>query len=129
MSKWRLGLIVASTVAAAVGSVLLPEWSWILILLALMFVVGWLSPEHPVAAATVLTGVMVLPCVVVLDARAAFWFTGYGYNLRSFDLVPAYLLVVADFAVNIVVTWGWMVFSAYMGAGIALRLRKRAAAA
>ena len=50
-----------------------------------------------------------------------------GYNPLSFDLVPAFLLVAVDLVVNVLVSWGWMVFAAYMGAGIALRLRIRAA--
>ena len=121
----RLLLLVA--LAALAGIVLLPEWLGILILLVLVFVAAWLFPEHPVITATALAALTLLPGIVLLIMNADSWFTHYwdGYNLLSFDLVPAFLLVAMDFFVNILVAWGWMVFVAYMGAGIALRLRNR----
>ena len=125
----RFLLLVAP--AVIVGIVLLPVWLGVLVLPFAVFVAGWLFPEHPVVTATALAALTMLPGIVVLVVSADSWFTHYwdGYNLLSFDLVPAFLLVAADFAVNILVAWGWLVFAAYMGAGIALRLRKRAAAA
>ena len=125
----RLLLLVA--IAAVAGVVLLPEWVGVLILPVTVFAAGWLFPEHPVGTATAVTAFTILPGVVTLLLRADSWFTHYwdGYNLLSFDLVPAFLLVAVDFAVNILVAWGWLVFAGYMGAGIALRLRKLAAAA
>ena len=122
------GLLLVA-VAAVAGLVLLPESLGIWILLVLMFVAGWLSPEHPVATATALAGLCFVPGFVLLVLNADSWFTHYwhGYNPLSFDLVPALLLVAVDLVVNVLVSWGWMVFAAYMGAGIALRLRIRAA--
>ena len=125
----RLLLLVA--IAAVAGVVLLPEWVGFLILPVTVLAAGWLFPEHPVVTATAVAAFTILPGVVMLLLRADSWFTHYwdGYNLLSFDLAPAFLLVAVDFAVNILVAWGWLVFAGYMGAGIALRLRKRAAAA
>ena len=124
----RLLLLVAVT---AMAGIVLPEWMGILIVPGLVFIAGWLFPEHPVASATAVAAFTILPGVVMLIVGADSWFTHHwdGYNLLSFALTPAYLLVAADFAVNILVAWGWLVFAAYMGAGIALRLQKRAAAA
>ena len=121
----RLLLLVA--LATLAGIVLLPEWLGILILPVMVFLAAWLFPEHPVITATALTALTVLPGIVLLIVNADSWFTHYwdGYNLLSFDLVPAFLLVATDFFVNILVAWGWMVFVAYMGAGTALRLRNR----
>lgn len=99
-------------------------------MLGSVFGASWLFPEHPVAVATVVTGLGLLPGFVVLFVSADAWFAHYwgGFNPLSFDWAPAFLLVAADLVVNLVVCWGWMVFVAYMGAGMALRRRLRAAA-
>ena len=127
----RPGLTVLLVATAAVAGILLvPVWLGVLILLGAVFVAGWLFPEHPVAVGTVVIGLGWLPGFVVLFMSAGSWFTRYwaGFNPLSFDWTPAYLLVAADLAVNLVVCWGWMVFVAYMGAGLSLRRRIRAAA-
>ena len=126
----RQGLkLLLVAMAAVAGIVLLPAWLGGLIVLGSVFVASWLFPEHPVAVATVVIGLGLLPGFVILFVSADSWFTYYwdGFNLISFDWAPAFLLVAADLVVNLLVCWGWMVFVAYMGAGIALRLRLRAA--
>lgn len=121
-------LLVA--VAAAAGILVLPAWLGGLIVLGSVCGASWLFAEHPVAVATVVTGLGLLPGLVVLFVRADSWLTHYwdGFNPLSFDWAPAFLLVAADLVVNLVVCWGWMAFVAYMGAGMALRRRLRAAA-
>ena len=123
-------MLIPVVLAVVAGILLLPAWVGGLIVLGLVFVASWLFPEHPVAVANVVTGLGLLPGLVVLFVKANSWFTHYwgGFNPLSFDWTPAFLLVAADLVVNLVVCWGWMVFVAYMSAGIALRRRLRAAA-
>ena len=116
--------------AAVAGLLLLPGWSGILIMLALMFVLGWLVPDHPVAAATIWYGLSLTASLVTLAVATDCWLVsgcGVFYPL-GFDLAPVLLFEVVQVAVYLFVGWGWMVVTSYMGAGLALRRRIRATA-
>ena len=124
-------------VAVAISVLVLPQLLVLPVLLALMFVAGCLLPDRPVAVASAMAAVFLLPCAVVLAVIGASWFPGgwqvfyplrFGYPLR-FTASPAMLLAVGDLVVQVIYAWGWAVVAAYMGAGTALRLRNRAVAA
>ena len=127
----------ACGVVVVVSLLVLPQPYVFPVLLAVMFVAGWLSPDHPVAAATAVAAVFLLPCSVILALIGASWFPSgweafypvrFGYPIR-FEPFPATWTMVGDLVVGILYTWGWAVGASYMGAGIALRLRNRAAVA
>ena len=123
-------------IAVVVTLLVLPQSYMFPSLLLLMFAAGCLAPDRPVAAATATASVFLLPCSIVLGVIGTSWFPGgwqvfypttLGYPLR-FPTSTATYAMVGDLVVQILYTWGWAVGAAYMGAGIALRLRKRAAA-
>ena len=115
-------------VAVVVGVLVVPAPFDFLVLLGLMFVAGCLSPDRPVAAATAITAVILLPGSVLLAVVGASWFVRdwHGYYPLRFDVAPVTLLVAGDLIVAIFSLWGWAVVAAYMGGGTVLRLRIRA---
>ncbi len=116
-------------VAVVVGVLVVPGPFDFFVLLALLFVAGCLSPDRPVAAATAISAVFLLPCSVLLAVAGASWIIGgwHGTYPLRFEFAPATGLVVGDLVVQLFYTWGWAVVAAYMGAGTVLRRRIRAA--
>ncbi len=116
-------------VAVAAGLLFVPgSWAW-LVLLVSMFVAGCLIPDRPVAVSTAMTALGLFPCALLLAITGASWITSgwHGIYPLRLDSWPGALFVAGDLTVRVIVTWGWAVFAAYMGAGIALRRRLRAA--
>ena len=127
----RRGVTLVMVLAAALAGLRWLPLSWsVPLLLVLMFVLGWILPDHPVAVATVWYGLSLLASLVTLVVVTECWWAsgcGFFYPL-NFDLAPVLLMRIAEVFVYLFVGWGWMVVSAYMGAGMALRLRHRQAA-
>ncbi len=117
-------------VAFVAGVLFVPGLYVWLALLVPMFVAGCLYSDRPVAAATTLMALGYLPCALLLAVLGVSWFTNgwFGYLPLRFNLSPATLLLVGDLVVELFYTWGWAVVAAYMGAGVILRRRIRAAA-
>ena len=121
------GLAVGFAVVA--GALVLPLWCTGLLLL-LLFLAGWLSPDHPVAVATAMTAMGLGGSVVRLAVTGEHWVFNdwHGRYPLEFDFPLGALFVGGDFVVEILSVWGWAVFMAYIGAGIAVRRRIRTAA-
>ena len=121
--------LVPVGLAVVVAVLVVPGPFDFLVLLVLMFVAGCLSADRPVAAATAITAVILLPCSVLLAVVGASWFARdwHGYYPLRFDVAPVTLYAAGDLIVGIFTVWGWAVVAAYMGAGIVLRRRIRAA--
>ena len=128
MARGSTLLLVAMAYVA--GLLFVPGLYGWLVLLVSMFVAGCLFPDRPVASATTVTALSLVPCALVLVVTGASWFTSgwHGYYPLRLDLSPTALLVAGDLVVSVIYTWGWAVVAAYMGAGAVLRWRIRAAA-
>jgi hypothetical protein len=116
-------------VAYMAGVLLLPGVLAWLVLLASLFVAGCLFPARPVAAATSVTGLTLVPCALLLAFTEVSWFTSgwHRYYPVKLELEPATLFGVGDLLVRAFTTWGWAVVAAYMGAATVLRRKLQAA--
>ncbi len=120
-------LLVAAVYVAGVA--LAPGLFALLVLLASLFVAGCLFPERPVAAATMVTVLGLLPCAVLLAFLGFSGFAGSWYSAYpvEFELALISPWAIGDLIVRAFATWGWAVVAAYMGAGVVFRVRIRRA--
>ena len=128
-------LAIAVTVPVCVLAV--PGSVAVVPLIILGFSAGFLVPDRPVAAGSLMAAVFFAPSILLgatwfffspSVSLGAIWFADqwHRYYPLTLNKSLATLIVIGNIAVGYLAVWGWAVFLGYMGAGVALRRQLRA---